>query len=61
LDYCRGVMYAIAIAIAITRTDPNNPEMNQGDEIRSLLISKNHVTDDEWSYKSIDVAKSKTI
>jgi len=40
-------MYAMAIAIAITRTDPNNPEMNQGDEIRSLLASKNHITDAE--------------
>jgi hypothetical protein len=37
----------MAIAIAITRTEPNNPEMNQGDEIRSLLASKNHITDAE--------------
>jgi hypothetical protein len=50
----------MAIAIAITSAEPNNPEMNQGDEITSLLASKNHITDAEWSYKSIDATKSKT-
>lgn len=51
----------MAIAITVTRTEPNNPEMNQGEEITSLLASKNHTKDVEWSYKSIDVTKLKTI